>query len=60
MPAHSPVGAKIYVAMAGLLTYLSLLCLLRADGSNDVIQKAFSETYSSGYCSGLSPDSLSP
>ena len=33
MPAHSPVGAKIYVPMAGLLTCPSLLRLLKTEVS---------------------------
>ena len=39
MPAHSPVGAKIYVGMAGLLTCPLRLRLLGRVSSNGIMQK---------------------
>ena len=41
LPAHSPVGAKIYVAMAGLLTYPNLFAPSQNLSSNDILQQGY-------------------
>lgn len=57
--AHSPAGFNRMVAVAGLLTCSASWRLLGACRSNGLVARGcVCGTYSSGYCSGLSPDSL--